>query len=241
MVPPDSTGIPRVPAYLGTPAAAVLAFRVQDCHLLWSAVPGAFCYAFRQRIAGAPQPRRRSTPPVWALPISLAATPGISFDFFSSGYLDVSVPRVGALKERRGIPRQVSPFGHPRIDACLQLPEAYRSLPRPSSPTRTKASPVCASLLDQHKSLVSHQETCTKIDARFTQSPGRPRICTTTAYEVPKTLSHKPMLSRSSGIDRKSSRGCCIAIRVSRKQAGRLSRAFRSAVRPTYSASPERR
>ena len=32
--------------------------------------------------------------------------------------------------------RRVSPFGHPRIDARLQLPEAYRSLPRPSSPAR---------------------------------------------------------------------------------------------------------
>ena len=32
--------------------------------------------------------------PVWALPCSLAATSGISFDYFSSGYLDVSVPRV---------------------------------------------------------------------------------------------------------------------------------------------------
>ncbi len=32
--------------------------------------------------------------------------------------------------------KRVSPFGHPRIYACLQLPEAYRSLPRPSSPTR---------------------------------------------------------------------------------------------------------
>ena len=31
---------------------------------------------------------------VWALPRSLAATEGISFDFFSSGYLDVSVPQV---------------------------------------------------------------------------------------------------------------------------------------------------
>jgi hypothetical protein len=30
----------------------------------------------------------------WALPISLAATVGISVDFFSSGYLDVSVPQV---------------------------------------------------------------------------------------------------------------------------------------------------
>ena len=31
---------------------------------------------------------------VWALPVSLAATPGIEFSFFSSGYLDVSVPQV---------------------------------------------------------------------------------------------------------------------------------------------------
>ena len=30
----------------------------------------------------------------WAVPGSLAATDGISIDFFSSGYLDVSVPRV---------------------------------------------------------------------------------------------------------------------------------------------------
>ena len=39
------------------------------------------------------------TPPplpgtVWPLPLSLATTRGISFDFSSSGYLDVSVPRV---------------------------------------------------------------------------------------------------------------------------------------------------
>ena len=31
---------------------------------------------------------------VWAVPFSLAATGGIAFAFFSSGYLDVSVPRV---------------------------------------------------------------------------------------------------------------------------------------------------
>ena len=31
---------------------------------------------------------------VWANPVSLAATQGIAFAFSSSGYLDVSVPRV---------------------------------------------------------------------------------------------------------------------------------------------------
>ena len=36
--------------------------------------------------------------------------------------------------------RRVSPFGHPRVEACLQLTEAFRSLPRPSSPSRAKAS-----------------------------------------------------------------------------------------------------
>ena len=36
----------------------------------------------------------------------------------------------------------VSPFGNLRIKACLRLPEAYRSLPRPSSPAGAKASTV---------------------------------------------------------------------------------------------------
>ena len=37
---------------------------------------------------------RGARAPVWAPPISLAATLGIDFSFFSSGYLDVSVHRV---------------------------------------------------------------------------------------------------------------------------------------------------
>ena len=34
---------------------------------------------------------------VWAIPISLAATQGITFVFFSSGYLDVSVHQVSFI------------------------------------------------------------------------------------------------------------------------------------------------
>jgi hypothetical protein len=48
-----------------------------------------------------------------------------------------------------GIPahddRWVPPFGYPWISACLQLPRAFRSSPRPSSPQRAKASTVCSS------------------------------------------------------------------------------------------------
>ena len=39
-------------------------------------------------------------------------------------------------------PSRVSPFGNLRIKACLPLPEAYRSLPRPSSPSSTKSSTI---------------------------------------------------------------------------------------------------
>ena len=40
-------------------------------------------------------------------------------------------------------PSRVSPFGHPRITACSQLPEAFRCLPRPSSALGAKASTPC--------------------------------------------------------------------------------------------------
>src|SRR6266700_4156433 len=43
---------------------------------------------------------------------------------------------------------RVTPFGNPGITACLQLPQAYRSLPRPSSPPCAKASTVRPYALD---------------------------------------------------------------------------------------------
>ena len=41
-----------------------------------------------------------------------------------------------------GLQQRVSPFGDPRIGACSRLPEAYRSVPRPSSAFDAKASTV---------------------------------------------------------------------------------------------------
>ena len=43
---------------------------------------------------------------------------------------------------------RVSPFGHPGLTARVQLPQAYRSLPRPSSPLDAKASAVCLIAFD---------------------------------------------------------------------------------------------
>jgi hypothetical protein len=42
---------------------------------------------------------------------------------------------------------RVAPFGNLRIKDYLHLPPAYRSLSRPSSPPRAKASTVCPCLL----------------------------------------------------------------------------------------------
>ena len=42
----------------------------------------------------------------------------------------------------------VPPFGNPRVKACCQLAEAYRRLPRPSSPIIAKASTMCTYSLD---------------------------------------------------------------------------------------------
>ncbi len=44
---------------------------------------------------------------------------------------------------------RVSPFGHLRISAYVRLPEAFRSLSRPSSPVRAKASTVRPFPLDR--------------------------------------------------------------------------------------------
>ena len=97
---------------------------------------------------------------VWPLPRSLATTDGISVDFSSSPYLDVSVqavPHVWLFDSPyvdTVLPYRVSPFGNLRIEAYVQLPEAYRSLSRPSSAPDAKAFPLRSSALDLFDCLV---------------------------------------------------------------------------------------
>ena len=73
---------------------------------------------------------------VWANPRSLATTYGITFVFFSSAYLDVSVQRVCPLSGNASSMHWVAPFGYLRINSCVPIPVAFRSLSRPSSPLR---------------------------------------------------------------------------------------------------------
>ena len=127
-------------------------FRLQGFNLLWPTIPGRSSSQARPYMTVLqPQPAHRL---VWAGPRSLAATKGISVDFCSYGYLDVSVPRVRSdgLWIQPAVtgydPCRVAPLGDLRIKGCLRLPEAYRSLPRPSSLPRAKASTLRPFLLD---------------------------------------------------------------------------------------------
>ena len=135
MVHPYSVKISRVPTYLFAYLVLNISFRIRGFHPLWQAFPNLSTNSYYN-------PRQ-------ALPSSLAATSGISFDFFSFGYWDVSVPQVRFLRLCRlkmTLTGRVPPFGHLRIIARFQLPEAFRRIPRPSSPLTAKASTLCAFL-----------------------------------------------------------------------------------------------
>ena len=144
MVPPVSHRVSRVRRYSGSSLMEVV-FRLRDYHPLWLAFPYHSAKLFHRCVS--PQPQRIN-PLVWPLPRSLATTSGISVDFSSSPYLDVSVQAVPFLRlfdstqDDRVLLCRVSPFGNLRINAYVQLPEAYRSLSRPSSAPDAKAFPL---------------------------------------------------------------------------------------------------
>ena len=130
-----------------------LSLRLRGFHPLWPVFPGPFRWV-RKWIPQS-EPRGARTP-VWASPVSLAATPGITFVFSSSGYLDVSVHRVPlptllehscpySDRDTWSLSMWVSPFRNPWITGYLLLPAAFRSLSRLSSALSAKASTLRSS------------------------------------------------------------------------------------------------
>ena len=144
MVPPTSHRVPRVLRYSGSGYILSVFDYVTLTLFRWPSHAIRLTYRLK-KLSATP---KILLPSVWPLPRSLATTGGISVDVFSSPYLDVSVQAVphvrlfdsthvaGVLLQR------VSPFGNLRIKAHLQLPEAYRSLSRPSSAPDAKAFPL---------------------------------------------------------------------------------------------------
>ena len=144
MVPPVSHRVSRVRRYSGS-SLIRFSFRLRGSHPLWPAFPYRSTNLSYRCVS--PQPRGIN-PSVWPLPRSLATTSGISVDFSSSPYLDVSVqavPRVRLFDSThadRVLLCRVAPFGNLRINVYVPLTAAYRSLSRPSSAPDAKAFPL---------------------------------------------------------------------------------------------------
>ena len=146
VVPPDSIGVPRVPTYLGYLRTAS-GFRLQGYHLLCRTFPGASanrpCVTLRSRN---PRPQAagfglfRVRSPLLAESLLISLPPGTEMFHFPGCRFPHLCIQYGIVPHDRN---EVAPFGNPRIKACLPLPEAYRSLPRPSSPSVAKASIMC--------------------------------------------------------------------------------------------------
>ena len=130
MVPPASHRISRVPRYSGTgylfspsptglsPSLARLSNRFGSAIV-------------RSRLPSTPCVRRLT---VWPLSSSLATTKEIEFSFFSSGYLDVSLPRVPSYETMdsshgdRALPRPGSPIRIPADQCLLAAPRSFSQL-----------------------------------------------------------------------------------------------------------------
>ena len=117
------------PALLVASSVPRIGFRVRGCHPLRRYFPEAS--ANESAITCRLLPFR--SPLLWESRL-ISFPPGTEM-FQFPGFASVSD---GYLSWR-----WVSPFGHPRINACCQLPGAFRRLPRPSSPVIAKASTAC--------------------------------------------------------------------------------------------------
>ena len=149
--PPAFPADSSCPQVLRIPRSAS-PFRLHDSHILRLGFPSHSTTALLRFAVLTPG---IFLPPVWPLPFSLATTHGISVDYFSSAYLDVSVRRVPSVSlfhsengsaycYAEGCPIRMS-TGH---NGYLRLTVAFRSLSRPSSAPNAKAFSLCSCLLE---------------------------------------------------------------------------------------------
>ena len=149
MVLADSHRVPRVPWYLGVDPRKPTRFRIRGCYPLWLHFPedstNRSVSDFPTSVRGGPD---RSHNPGHATLARLARDRFGLFPFrspllresrllsFPRGTEMVHFPRLAShlpILFREGITRHfipcwVSPFGNLRIEACLRLTEAFRSL-----------------------------------------------------------------------------------------------------------------
>ena len=117
MVPPDSDRISLVPPYSGY-SYVWIRFQIRDFHALWPYFPERSSNKSKSTSLSY-NPGHAVTPPVWAVPRSLATTCGITVVFSSCRYLDVSVPCVRPIF--MVIPLQGIGFPHSEISGSRAI------------------------------------------------------------------------------------------------------------------------
>ena len=130
MVPPASHRISRVPRYSGTDSLSSLS----PTRLSLSLVP--LSRSFGSAIVSSCRPSTPCVrrPMVWPLTSSLATTKAIEFSFFSSGYLDVSLPRVPSYEPIDSVhgdcalPQPGSPIRRSWDQSLLATPPGFSQL-----------------------------------------------------------------------------------------------------------------
>ena len=126
--------------------------RLPGSHRLWPPVPGEFTShaAPRPQVL---QPRSHKETGLGLGPFRspllrtsrlISLPPGTEM-FQFPGFASLRREMTGVATSR------VAPFGHLGITACVPLPRASRSLPRPSSPPCAQASPTCLPSLDHNR------------------------------------------------------------------------------------------
>ena len=136
MVPADSRRITRVPRYSGYRYAAS-GFMYGTVTLYGSTFQKDSIHLMQCNAAVLLPRTCVATGTVWAAPRSLATTGGIIKLFsFPAGTKMFQFPALAPTLSVSDRPSdgRVVPFGNLRIKGHLHLPEAYRSLSRPSSP-----------------------------------------------------------------------------------------------------------
>ena len=142
VVHPYSHRVSRVRRYSGS-SLLQFAFYIRDSHSVSSAFPCRSAKLLPLDVSPNPKSIKNL---VWPLPRSLATTSGISVDFSSSPYLDVSVqavPPVYLFVQYTVTGYCPAGFPHSGIhgyNACFRLPVAFRRSLRPSSALSAKAS-----------------------------------------------------------------------------------------------------
>src|SRR4051812_9695937 len=128
-------------------------FPLPGSHRLWPSVPGEFTYRALTR-PQVLQPRSHKETGLGSGPFRspllrtsrlISLPPGTEM-FQFPGFASLQREMTGITASR------VAPFGHLGITACVPLPRASRSLPRPSSPPCAQASPTCLLSLDYNNS-----------------------------------------------------------------------------------------